>query len=463
MSNRLVLVLMVFVATLGWSTSAQAQYRADWSSLDQRPIPEWYTDSKFGIFIHWGTYSVPAYAPVEDVGLYAKYAEWYWRRSTNPDAEGYDEFTAFHNRVYGEDVTYQDFARMFEAEMYEPEKWARIFKDAGAQYVVLTSKHHEGFTLWPSEYSWNWNAVDIGPNRDLAGDFMEAMRDAGLKAGFYYSLYEWYNPQYRNDLQSYIDDYMWPQLKELVVSYEPDIVWADGEWDHESEVWGSEAFLAWLYNESPVAEDVVVNDRWGEETRSKHGGFYTTEYAIVHGGEGIDEEAAMHPWEETRGIGGSFGYNRNEDLEHYSTSEELVEMLVDIVSNGGNFLLNVGPTADGRIPVIMQQRLHDMGEWLDVAGEAIYGTERWLDAPDEAAVRYTRKGDDLYAITLSWPGPELELPISPGRGAEVTLLGHEQALEWRRDGSGIVVEVPALSIDEVPTRYAHAFRIRDAF
>ena len=174
----------------------------------------------------------------------------------------------------------------------------------GAQYVVLTSKHHEGFALWPSRYSWNWNAVDVGPHRDVLGDLTAAVRRAGLRMGYYYSLYEWFNPQYHDDLRGYIDGYMWPQLKELVTTYEPDVVWTDGEWDHPSDVWRSTDFLAWLYNESPVRDRVVVNDRWGKETRSKHGGFYTTEYALVHDGA-LSEDAARHKWEECRGIGGS--------------------------------------------------------------------------------------------------------------------------------------------------------------
>jgi len=433
-------------------------YEANWSSLDQRSLPQWFDEAKFGIFIHWGTYSVPAFAPT-DVSLYAKYAEWYWNRWENENAEGNEQFKAFHDRVFGSDVRYQDFAAMFKAEMFDPDRWAEIFADAGAKYVVLTSKHHEGFALWPSAYSWNWNSVDIGPHRDLAGDLTKAVRKAGLKMGFYYSLYEWFNPLYHNDLETYIEEHMWPQLKELVTNYEPDIVWPDGEWDHDSETWGSEVFLAWLYNESPVGENVVVNDRWGGETRSLHGGFYTTEYQLVHQG-GLDEEAARHKWEECRGIGGSFGYNRNENLSDYSTSEELVHMLVDVVSKGGNLLLNVGPTADGRIPVIMQQRLADMGNWLRVNGEAIYGTKQWAEAPDLDGVRFTEKGGDVYAITFSWPGQRLSVPMTrPPRNTTITLLGWDEPLRWRYRGGNVVVDVPPLSLNEVPSIYAHAFKI----
>ena len=446
------------IDSLAQPTEARTVYEADWSSLDQRPLPQWYDDAKFGIFIHWGTYSVPAFAPT-DVSLYAKYAEWYWHRWEDENAEGNTQFRAFHDRVFGSDVHYQDFASMFKAELFDPDLWAQIFADAGAKYVVLTSKHHEGFALWPSEYSWNWNSMDIGPHRDLAGDLTKAIRQAGLKMGFYYSLYEWYNPQYHNDLESYIDEHMWPQLKELVTNYEPDLVWPDGEWDYDSDVWKSEAFLAWLYNESPVGEHVVVNDRWGKETRSQHGDFYTTEYQMVHQRE-LDAEAARHKWEECRGIGGSFGYNRNENLSDYSTSQELVHMLIDIVSKGGNLLLNVGPTADGRIPVIMQQRLADMGEWLRINGEAIYGTHAWEHAVDIDNVRFTEKEGTIYAIALSWPGESLSIPMArPPQGSTVTLLGYNQPLRWRYRGGNVVINVPLLSLDDVPSPYAHVFKI----
>ncbi|HET6567818.1 MAG TPA: alpha-L-fucosidase [Rhodothermales bacterium] len=461
MPFRIVLSVALLTMLAPDPVAAQAQqpprYEPNWTSLDSRPIPAWFDDAKFGIFIHWGTYSVPAYAPT-GVSVYAKYSEWYWWRLLNEKEEGHQAFKAFHDRVYGPDTKYQDFASRFKAEMFDPDQWADIFKDAGARYVVLTSKHHEGFTLWPSKYSWNWNAVDVGPHRDLAGDLIKAVRAKGLKMGYYYSLYEWFNPTYLNDFPRYVDAHMIPQMKELVTTYEPDILWTDGEWEHTSEEWKAPEFLAWLYNDSPVQDDVVVNDRWGSETRSKHGGVYTTEYELV-GGENVAGQIIPHKWEECRGIGGSFGYNRNENLADYSTSEQLVHMLVDIVSRGGNLLLDVGPTADGRIPVIMQQRLHDMGEWLRVNGEAIYGTHPWYGAPKDSLIKYTRKGDALYAVSYTWPKDELVIPVRAVKGAAVTLLGYDEPLTYRQRGHELVVSVPRLTVDEVPTRYAHTFKI----
>lgn len=436
--------------------SANKKYEPTWASLDQRKTPNWFKDAKFGIFIHWGVYSVPAWAPTGDMNVYAKYAEWYWRSLLDEDRTGHEQFVRFHENTYGKDFKYQDFAPMFKAAMFEPEDWAALFKQAGAQYVVLTSKHHEGFCLWPSQQSWNWNSVDIGPHRDLAGELSEAVKDAGLKMGFYYSLYEWYNPLYHENFTAYVDNHMIPQMKDLVTRYEPEIFWADGEWDHSSDAWKSQEFLAWLYNESPVGETVAVNDRWGKETRSKHGGFYTTEYGLVHDGEGMGD--ASHAWEECRGIGGSFGYNRQEDLSDYQSSEALIHLLIDLVSNGGNLLLNVGPTADGIIPVIMQERLLDIGQWLQVNGEAIYGTKPWKASEKETALQYTQKGKNVYAIHKGNPGKTLLLKgLKLPAGTQVRLLGSDKLLTTANKAEGISIDLSNVDFSKLPTQHAYAF------
>ncbi|HTG56594.1 MAG TPA: alpha-L-fucosidase, partial [Niabella sp.] len=215
-------------------------YQPTWNSLESRPIPQWFTDAKFGIFIHWGLYSVPAWATNSNAdGFGSNYAEWYWERLNNTKLKIHKEFVDFHNKNYGPNFKYQDFVTQFKAELFDPAQWARLFKAAGAKYVVLTSKHHEGFALWPSRESWNWNAYDAGPHRDLAGDLSEAVKKTGLHMGFYYSLYEWYNPLYKQDVNKYVDQHMLPQLKDLVNRYQPDIIWPDGEWDHSDTVWRS--------------------------------------------------------------------------------------------------------------------------------------------------------------------------------------------------------------------------------
>src|SRR5437660_2247836 len=366
---------IVILFSLLSALSLAQSYEPSWDSVDKRSTPAWFGDAKFGIFIHWGTYSVPAYAPVLPGKL--AYAEWYWHAMTqgknDPKADGVETGTwAFHQKVYGADYPYQNFAPQFKAELFDPAHWADVFARSGAKYVALTSKHHEGFTLWKNadaNRTWGrpWNALDLGPRRDIALDLMEAGRRKRLHMGIYYSLYEWYNPLYLADKKRYVAEHMFPQFKDAVTHLKPSIIFSDGEWELPSADWRSPELLAWLFNESPVRDEVVIDDRWGKDTRHKHGGYYTTEYT-----SGMQQ--AAHAWEESRGMGYSYGYNRNENAGDYRTDRELLMMLVDIVSRGGNLLLDIGPTADGRIPVIMEERLLQLGDWLRPNGEAIYGT-----------------------------------------------------------------------------------------
>jgi alpha-L-fucosidase len=202
--------LLLFATAL--TLSAQ-QYKPTWDSVDSRPTPQWFSDAKFGIFIHWGVYSVPAFAPV------GKYAEWYWNSlSKGPTDNGKPNATyEFHKRVYGEKFPYAGFAPMFKAELYDPSRWADVFERSGAKYVVLTSKHHDGYALWPSEHAnktWGrpWNATSTGPKRDILGDLTNEVRKRDLKMGFYYSLYEWYNPLWTSDRKMYVAEQMSPQF-----------------------------------------------------------------------------------------------------------------------------------------------------------------------------------------------------------------------------------------------------------
>ncbi len=444
---------------------SQQNYSADWSSIDKRPLPGWFEDAKFGIFIHWGVFSVPAYSPTarDSVGVYERYAEHYWRRLTEKSPIQH-YFTEFHNRVFGEKTKYQDLANDFKAEMFQPDDWAQLFERSGAKYVVLTSKHHEGFCLWPSKYSWNWNAADVGSHRDLLGDLTQAVRKKGIKMGYYYSLLEWYNPLYKKEtINEYVDMHMLPQMKELVTSYKPDIFWTDGEWDYTSDVLKSPDFLSWLYNESPVKDYVVVNDRWGKETRSKHGGFFTTEYDLVHSADSKDTQFDR-PWEECRGMAGSFGYNRNEILDDYSTSEELVHILINKVGRGGNLLLNIGPTADGRIPVIMQQRLADMGAWLKVNGEAIYNTRKWNGAPAVTGITtvyFTKKGNDLYVLCTKFPEKEIVVE-NVKKPVNVSMLGLKEEVKYSFKNGKLHVIPPRVTPANNPCDYAWVFKLDGA-
>jgi alpha-L-fucosidase len=301
--------------------------------------------------------------------------------------------------------------------------------------------------------------MDAGPHRDLAGDLITAVKKEGLHMGFYYSLYEWFNPLYQTNIEQYVDNHVLPQMKELVNRYSPDIVWPDGEWEHPSETWKSTEFLAWLYNESPVKQSVVVNDRWGKDSRGKHGGYYTTEYDLEHY-DNAEGAKIHHPVEECRGIGSSFGYNRNEDIQNYSTSEQLVHLLIEKVAKGSNLLLNIGPTADGRIPVIMQQRLTDMGKWLKVNGEAIYGTTSWkvVQQPDIHA-NFTVKGKDLYVICTKYPGQSIRINNVGKNPVSVTLLGSNTPVKYSFSGKNVTIIPPAISPIDNPCEYAWVFKL----
>ena len=453
--------ILILFAVLFTATSFAQKYQPNWESINSRPIPGWFEDVKFGIFIHWGVYSVPSWAPANaDIGVYAKYAEWYWWR-INEKSDAGKLFRDYHNKMYGENFLYQDFAGNFKAEHFDPVQWASVFKKSGAKYIVLTSKHHEGFTLWPSEQSWNWNSVEIGPHRDLCGDLSNAVKNAGLHMGFYYSLYEWYNPLYKNNLEKYVDDHMIPQMKDLVIRYQPDILWTDGEWDHPSEKWKSTEFLAWLYNDSPVKDQICVNDRWGKETRGKLGGYFTTEYDMVHEKERIGD--SQRAFEECRGIGTSFGYNRMEDLGNYMSSDALIDMLIEKVASGGNLLLDIGPTADGRIPVIQQQRLLDIGSWLNINGEAIYGTRKWEGAKENQTenVFFTKKENDLYVICTKFP--EKQIVISGiSKSGNVKMLGVEGNVKSKKSGGKLTISIPAVSPPTNPSEFAWVFKIENA-
>ena len=468
--KRFLLPLLLFCSA---AVFAQ-KYEAHWNSLNKRGIPAWFNQDKFGIFIHWGTYAVPAYAPVvPNSGL--SYSEWYWWRIAEKDSS----FRAFHDKNYGADFPYENFEKSFHAELYDPAYWAKVFKRSGAKYVVLTSKHHEGYCLWPSaeaDKTWGrpWNAVTGTPKRDLLGDLTEAVRKEGLKMGYYYSLYEWFNPLWKTDRKKYVTEHMFPQFKDLVTKYKPAVIFSDGEWDMSDTAWNSPELLAWLFNESPVKDEVVVDDRWGGNTRGKNTGatYTTSEY-----GAGMDPSVV---WEESQGIGHSYGYNRNEKLDDYKTGKELVYLLADIVARGGNLLLDIGPTGDGRIPVIMQERLAEIGAWLEVNGEAIFdskaytNTYQWSNGPkptkdgkaymagysalertkprkDQAYIEafFTKKKNDLYVIVPGYQKSFTVRNFKPAAGARFSVLGVKGNISFRQSGADCVVDLSTLKPGDV--------------
>jgi alpha-L-fucosidase len=453
---------------LSASTLNSQKYSPDWKSLDSRPTPSWFLDAKFGIFIHWGVYSVPAYRPIQE-GLYASYAEWYYAKVYEYEENGGKEF---HDKNYGVDFEYRDFGPMFKAELWNPEEWAKMFSDAGAKYVVLTSKHHDGYCLWPtkSKYKKKWNSMTVGPHRDLVGDLTKAVKNAGMRMGLYYSIIEWESSwthrtetgyfipnklvdKYKIPEEKYATEHVVPQLKELVNQYEPSLIFSDGgEWDGDEEYYKTKEFLAWLYNKSPVRKKVVVNDRFAKNMPGKHGDYFSSEYKDAE----LDKS---HPWEESRGIGKSYGFNRAENLSDYSSSKELIHELIEIVSKGGNFLLNVGPTADGRIPIIMQERLKDIGNWLKVNGNAIYGSRK-SSVKAKKDIFFTEKSNFLYAILTKWKTEPIKIVLdTPLKIGGVELLGVNKLIDWTINGSILTINLPKLNFDELPCEDAWVLKI----
>lgn len=462
---------------------AQA-YQPTWESLDKRQTPKWFQDAKFGIFIHWGVYSVPAWSPK------GQYAEWYQHSVQQKAYSG--KVTEYHNKTYGEDVTYYQLAPLFKAELFNPDEWAQLFEKSGAKYIVLTSKHHDGFALWPSKEAsktWGipWNASEAGPHRDLLGDLFKAVRKTSVHAGMYYSLYEWYNPLWRFDKNMFVEKHTWPQMKDVITTYKPDVFWTDGEWEASDTVWRSKEFLTWLFNESPVKDSIVINDRWGKGIRFKHAGFYTPEYQP-------EMDFNDHYFEESRGMGFSYGYNREEDAWDYNSSKVLILHLLDKVSRGGNFLLDIGPDAHGKIPPIMQERLLDIGKWMQINGEAIYGTTRWkipfqwsegikdykpkkegfktggdimlkltVDPEPGYAVReifFTHKNNTLYAILPKWPSnKKVTIKDINLSNKKVTLLETGERLSYKNAGKNTVINLPEFDPNKIKSEYAFVIKI----
>ncbi|MFK0282907.1 alpha-L-fucosidase [Streptomyces sp. NPDC090499] len=428
-------------------TLGTADYQPTETSLAGHRAPYWFNDAKFGIFIHWGVYSVPAWAPVG-----VQYAEWYWDQMQDPNNPTY----AYHRDTYGADFAYDDFIPRFTAEKFDPRAWVELFRDAGAQYHVLTSKHHEGFALWDTKVSGR-NAVQLGPKRDLVKELFEASRryTPELHRGLYFSMPEWFNPDSpwmghapRNPYsldplpytgytagKDFVRDYQAPQMLELIHGYDPEIIWCDIGGANDSVDVLAEYFNHAKNRPRPV--DVTVNDRSGIGFHDYTTPEYTT-YA----------DTVVAKWEASRGLDPrSYGYNRETPDDAYMTTEEVVHSLVDIVSKNGNFLLDIGPRADGTIPEIMQTRLRETGAWLAVNGEAIHGTTYWsrmAQLGDD--LRFTVRPDEAFYIhSLTRPGAKLtvEAPVPVRAGDKVTMLGHGRPLTWTVSNGALVIDLPA--------------------
>jgi len=461
------------------------EYQPTKESVDRHPVPDWYHDAKFGIFIHWSLCCVPAFAPTDkgDImeilrnegsrAMFANqpYSEWYLNSLRIKGSPAYE----YHVKTYGADFDYYEFAKDFNAALdtWDPAGWADLFKQVGARYVVLVTKHHDGFLLWPSK-RLNPMRPGLHAARNVVGELSEEVKARGMRMGFYYSSpYDWtFTQKPITDLAmslvripgtSEYREYANSHWYELIDTYDPSVLWSDIGYPDGVNI--NEIF-AYFYNKTP---DGVVNERWGQTnslTRSLcvtpgvkqviswyakrlwlqgktsppgvHYDFTTPEYTSF-------SEVSKEKWECTRGIGKSFGYNKQERPEDFLGVPELVRLLVDIVSKNGNLLLNVGPKPGGEIPEVQVDRIKGVGAWLSVNGDAIYGTRPWKRAEgktaDGAEVRFTSKSDALYAILMETPrGPEVTIESLRAAGEmRIELLGSDEPIAWEQAGSGINV------------------------
>ncbi|MFZ6004236.1 MAG: alpha-L-fucosidase [Actinomycetota bacterium] len=437
-----------------------------------RPLPAWFDDAKLGIFVHWTAAAVPAFAPIMDspFDLASGGGGWEEAMRCSPYVEWYQNSIAIegspaalhHAEVHG-NRPYDDFVAQFldGHAGWQPDPWADLFQAAGARYVVLVTKHHDGVLLWPSDTP-NPHKERWASERDLVGELAATVRDRGMRFGTYYSGgLDWTfgglpMTDFRSmfsaipqtaDYQEYADAH-W---RELIDRYHPDVLWNDIGYPAASD-------LDRLFEDYYAAvPDGVVNNRfdWMAQTAgAKHCDFVTPEYST--------KGDPNRKWESTRGIGTSFGFNRQESEDTYLAPYELIRMFIDIVAHGGNLLLNVGPTAEGLIPWAQAERLLALGWWLRNNGEAIYGS-RPASRPtgktgEGHEVRFTTVGSALYATVLDTPASdEVELDVTPPAGAEVHLLGHTAALPWLATAGGCRVtlpgqpaEAPALTVRIVP-------------
>ena len=445
-------------------------------SVKTHQNPDWFLNAKLGIFIHWGLYSVPGYAPhggdIADVFAKGGWREWF---RSNSYAEWYLNSLKFedgptriyHDQTYGSDYDYDRFADAFNEGVanWNPDAWAELFASVGARYVVLTSKHHDGFTLWNTDTPCPHKS-DYFTKRDLVGDLTTAVRRYGMRMGLYYSGgLDWAFNETRIEEQGDVRrtivetpefiEYSVGHWKELIDKYKPDLMWNDIGFPAQANL--GELF-AYYYNNVPEG---VINDRFGQKQADDplqyippHHDFVTPEYTSF-------DDIRSEKWESCRGIGHSFGYNRNESDEQLIALDELVRLFVDIVSKNGNLLLNVGPMADGTIPENQVKRLRGFGEWLDTNGEALFDTQPWTRAEGKTTqgveLRFMQNDDVLYATLMDTPA-EREITIEglvANEDAQVRLLGYGSDLTWSQSGSDLTIQLP----DHLDNAPAHSLKL----
>lgn len=475
----------------GDQAPAGAPYDTTWASLTRHPEAEWFHDAKFGIYTHWGVYSVPAYGN-----------EWYPRWMYAKDRPDERHFYAHHLATFGDPTRfgYKDFVPMFTAEKFDAEEWAALFEAAGAKFAGPVAEHHDGFALWDSDLT-EWDAADMGPQRDILGELAKALRNRGLKlvTSFHHAQNWWhyedsyalgsvdtrdtayagvgkiYPPPHRvGDRPTTAYLVQWEQkVREVIDKYQPDYMWFDFGWAQPEFEPYKRSLLAYYYNHEPV---------WGRQlvVTYKHDHLPTGAGILDLERGKIDSLTAFKWITDTSIAYNSWCYTT--DLQ-YNTLNTLVDNLVDRVSKNGSLLLNVAPRSDGSIPQEQKDLLLAMGAWLKANGEAIYGTRPWVtfgEGPTRHAsgqfteqgveeytaedVRFTRKGDTLYAIALARPSDGRVVVKSLADGSTrlpapitgVSLLGVDAPVSFERSAEGLVITMPAAADPEAP---AFAFRI----
>ncbi len=435
------------------------------ASIKKHKVPNWFHDAKFGIFIHWGLYSVPAFA-VTGLSIIesSKEGEEYHNKN-NPYAEWYlnslridgSPTQKYHYKTYSDKIIYDDFIKEFNKEIknWKPDNWATLFKKAGARYVVLVTKHHDGFLLWPSKHK-NPKKKDYYASRNIVGELTDNVKKLGLQMGFYYSSsldWSFIHEPIKDRLSFMINGVTTPEYTkyvknhwyELIDEFKPSILWSDIGAPPLLDLF---ELFANYYNKIPEG---VINDRWdkmyhedGKLIRVRRTPFYdftTPEYETYN-------IIKKKKWESSRGIGNSYGYNKMEIEGDYLTSIEIIRMLVDIVSKNGNLLLNVGPMPDGRIPEVQKKVLLEIGKWLEINGEGIYGTRPWERAEgntlDNLDIRFTHKNEILYIHLLNNPiGKTLKiLALTIPLNSKIKLLDYDNQLKWEQDQEDLVINIP---------------------
>ncbi|MBA6316144.1 alpha-L-fucosidase [Cellulophaga baltica] len=446
------------------------KYTADWESLQQYEVPAWYKDLKFGIYFHWGPYSVPAYEN-----------EWYSRWMY---VDGH-LINKHHKETYGalDTFGYKDFIPMFKAEKFDAEVWADLFVKAGAQFAGPIAEHADGFAMWDSQLT-KWDAKDMGPKIDVVGAMEKAIKSRGLKFITTYHrhwLYAWYptwdestdasNPLYEglygpkvpegtfvmankptHPLPSAAFNQEWlDRLTELTTKYDPDIVWFDNKMDIIGEKYRKQ-FLADFYNRGlKKGKEVVVTYKFED---------------LAVGSAVLDlERSRMSEKKEFMWLtDDSIDWKAWSNIQNpeYKSTNRLIDFLVDVVSKNGAVLLNITPTAAGEIPSQVQERLLQMGEWLAVNGEAIYGTRPWKiygegpaevveghlsehKNPDNTAedIRFTTNEDILYATVLDWPEKEVfikSLGSQEQKIKSIHLLGSQEVINWKQSETALIIQ-----------------------